>query len=266
MKQHVNKSDILFITLDTLRFDVAVDAMAAGSTPNLQRRIPHGWELRHSPGSFTYAAHQAFFAGFLPTPASPGPHPRLFAARFPGSETTTEETWVFDAPDVVTALASEGYRTICVGGVGFFNKLSPLGCVLPSLFQESHWSPSLGVTDRDSTQNQVDIALQSLADLPHDQRVFLFMNVSALHQPNCMYVEGAETDSRATQAAALAYVDFQLARLFNAMQKRSSVFCVVSADHGTAYGEDGFVGHRLAHSVVWDVPYADFELPQLPGE
>jgi len=39
-----------------------------------------GWERRHSPASFTYAAHQAFFAGFLPTPASPGPHPRLFAA------------------------------------------------------------------------------------------------------------------------------------------------------------------------------------------
>ena len=31
-------------------------------------------------------------------------------------------------------------------------------------------------------------------------------------------------------------------------------------DHGTAYGEDGFHGHRLAHQVVWDVPYAHFHL------
>ena len=43
----------------------------AGRTPHLTRLLPRGWEERHSPGSFTYAAHQAFFAGFLPTPARP---------------------------------------------------------------------------------------------------------------------------------------------------------------------------------------------------
>ena len=31
--------------------------------------------------------------------------------------------------------------------------------------------------------------------------------------------------------------------------------------HGTAYGEDGFTGHRLGHEVVWTVPYAQFVLP-----
>ena len=61
-------------------------------------------------GTFTYAAHHAFFAGFLPTPTSPGPHPRLFAARFAGSETTTDQTAVFDAPDIVTGLSQRGYR------------------------------------------------------------------------------------------------------------------------------------------------------------
>src|SRR5438093_13091232 len=85
----VGSHDVLFVTLDTLRYDVARDALAAGRTPNLAAVLPGGrWEERHSPGTFTYAAHQAFFAGFLPTPPTPGPHPRLFAARFPGSETT----------------------------------------------------------------------------------------------------------------------------------------------------------------------------------
>lgn len=36
------------------------------------------WERRPTPVSFTYAAHQAFFAGFLPTPDRAGKHPRLF--------------------------------------------------------------------------------------------------------------------------------------------------------------------------------------------
>src|SRR5918912_1267657 len=92
----VGTHDILLMTLDTLRYDVARDTLAAGRTPNLAAVLPSGqWEMRHSPGSFTYAAHHAFFAGFLPTPVGPGPHPRLFAARFPGSETTTPQTYVF---------------------------------------------------------------------------------------------------------------------------------------------------------------------------
>ena len=261
MNHLIGKADILFITMDTLRFDVAESAMQNGLTPNLRRWIPNGWELRHSPASFTYAAHQAFFAGFLPTPVAPGPHPRLFAARFPGSETTMEQTFVFDAPDIVTGLGKIGYRTICIGGVGFFNKVSQLGSVLPGLFHESHWSVSLGVTEKASTQNQVDVAIHSLEILPDEQRVFLFVNVSAMHQPNCMYVDGAVNDTPQTQAAALGYVDSQLPRLFSAMQKRADVYCIVCSDHGTAYGEDGYIGHRLAHPVVWNVPYADFLLP-----
>ena len=79
----IGSHDILLVTLDTLRYDVAAEAMERGLTPELGRVIPGGrWELRHSPGSFTYAAHQAFFAGFLPTPAKPGLHARLFAAKF----------------------------------------------------------------------------------------------------------------------------------------------------------------------------------------
>ena len=31
----------------------------------------------------------------------------------------------------------------------------------------------------------------------------------------------------------------------------------------TAYGEDGYTGHRLGHSVVWTVPYAEFLLPRV---
>ena len=76
--------DVLFVTLDALRYDVACKALAQGLTPNLARLLPDGeWEERHTPGSFTYSAHHAFFAGFLPTPVGPGPHQRLFAAARP---------------------------------------------------------------------------------------------------------------------------------------------------------------------------------------
>jgi hypothetical protein len=261
MRDIVGTHDILFITLDTLRYDAACDALERGLTPNIAAQLPdHRWEERHSPGSFTYAAHQAFFAGFLPTPAQPGKHPRLFAANFPGSETTAPTTYVFDTPDIVTGLASVGYHTICIGGVGFFNKQSGLGSVLPGLFMESHWSPELGVTHPDSTANQIAIARDRLRQIAPDQRVFLFINISALHQPNKMYLSGALEDSYESHVAALAYVDSQLAALFDAMRARHPTFTILCSDHGTAYGEDGYFGHRIAHPVVWTVPYAEFML------
>src|SRR5438105_2473235 len=228
----IGTHDVLLITLDTLRYDVAQDALRQGRTPHLAAVLPGGrWEKRHSPGNFTYAAHQAFFAGFLPTPAGPGKHPRLFAVRFPGSETAREQTCVFDAPDIVTGLAGRGYHTVCIGGVGFFNKQSPLGRVLPGLFAESHWSPELGVTDPHSTEHQVALAGDVLARLPRERRVFLFLNVSAIHQPNCIFVPGAVRDTPATHAAALEYVDRQLPRLWAAARRRAPVYGIVCSDH-----------------------------------
>lgn len=261
----IGTHDVLMITLDSLRYDVAVESLAGGLTPNLANVLPGGrWEHRHTPGSFTFAAHAAFFAGFLPTPAKPGRHPRLIATRFAGSETTTSETAVFDAPDVVTGLASQGYHTACIGGVGFFNKLTPLGSVFPSLFIESHWSPELGVTSARSTEHQVTLATEILNRVPAERRLFLFINVSAIHQPNKLFLPGATEDTKATMAAALAYVDGCLSKLFDAIRRRGPCLAVVCSDHGTAYGEDGFCGHRLAHQTVWDVPYAEFILDGTP--
>jgi arylsulfatase A-like enzyme len=260
MNRVVGTHDVVFVTLDTLRYDVAAELAAAGRTPNLVRVLPGGvWQRRHTPASFTYAAHQAFFAGFLPTPVTPGPHPRLFAARFPGSETTADGTWVFDAPDLVTGLAVAGYHTACVGGVGFFNRLSPLGSVLPELFAESHWAPELGVTNPDSFTAQLDVVESIVGAAPADRRLLLFLNISALHQPNRHYLPGATADSKESHAAALEYVDRHIDRLFRAFDARPC-FVILCSDHGTAYGEDGHSGHRVAHEAVWTVPYAEFVL------
>jgi hypothetical protein len=246
--------DLVFITLDTLRYDVAQRCHLQGLTPNLSALIgPDGWELRHSPATFTYAAHQAFFAGFLPTPASPGHHPRLFAARFPGSETTSPHTLTLDSPNIVAGLASLGYHTICIGGVGFFNMLTPLGSVLPSLFHQAHWSPLLGVTEPRSTYHQLTLAASLLNSHKKDQNIFLFINISALHQPNKHYLKDAPQDTIESHAAALQYVDSQLPLLTS--QLRSNTLLILLSDHGTAYGEDHYYGHRLAHPTTYNVPY-----------
>ncbi|MCL2731188.1 MAG: STM4013/SEN3800 family hydrolase [Actinomycetia bacterium] len=264
MNEVVGRDDLLLVTLDTLRYDVAAELAAEGRLPNLAPHLPGGaWERRHAPGSFTYASHQAMFAGFLPTPAAPGPHPRLFAARFEGSESTAGDTWVFDTPDLVSGLAKAGYHTACIGGVGFFNQRGALGGVLPGLFTESHWEPAFSVASPTSFEAQVRCAEEVVAALPSDRRLFLFVNVSALHQPNWFHLSGATKaagDTRETHRAALEYVDRHIGRLFAAVSSRRRCFAIVCSDHGTAYGEDGHTGHRIGHETVWTVPYAHFFL------
>ncbi|HET9170022.1 MAG TPA: STM4013/SEN3800 family hydrolase [Actinospica sp.] len=274
MNEIVGSHDLLFVTIDTLRHDVAVELLEAGRLPNLARALPRDadgrprWEERHTPGSFTFAAHSAFFAGFLPTPIAPGPHPRLFAARFSGSESTAGDTWVFDEPSWVEGLAKAGYHTACIGGVGFFNPESALGTVLPSLFTESHWSPATSVADPHSFETQIEVARDLIGRLDPGRRLLLFVNVPALHQPNWFYLDGAERDdssptkgdTRASHAAALEYVDRHIGTLFDLLSARGKCFAIVCSDHGTLYGEDGLTGHRVAHPAVWTVPYAEFVL------
>jgi hypothetical protein len=195
---------------------------------------------------------------------APGRHPRHFAARVEGSETTTDDTWTFDAPDLPNALARAGYLTACIGGVGFFNGRTALARALPSLFEESRWEPRMGVTSATSTEAQVACAVRLLEETPRSRRVFLLLNVSAIHQPNRIFVPGAERDTRETHAAALRYVDSALPPLFAALRRRGPSLCVLCSDHGTAYGEDGYEGHRIAHPVVWTVPYAEVVLDGAP--
>ncbi len=260
MKHLIGHADLLFITLDTLRYDAAQRMWQEGRLATLGPYLgPHGWERRHSPGSFTYAAHHAFFAGFLPTPASPGPHPRLFAAEFAGSQSTVESTFTFAEATLPEALAARGYHTICIGGTGFFNQQNALSRVLPGLFAEAHWRPELGVACRNSEEHQIAQAIASVK-AAGERRVFLFINLAAIHQPNWFYGAASGPDTVTTHAAALVATDRALAPLFQQLKQRGPTFAILCSDHGTAYGEDGYVGHRLAHEVVWNVPYAEFML------
>lgn len=120
---------------------------------------------------------------------------------------------------------------------------------------------TFGVTNPRSTEHQVNHALKLLKDTPLEQRLFMFLNVSAIHGPNHYFIPGAKKDSVDSQRAALRYVDGELGRLFDAFRERGNpTFCLAFSDHGTAFGEDGYQGHRLAHETVWNVPYREFIL------
>ncbi|MFE4827394.1 STM4013/SEN3800 family hydrolase [Streptomyces sp. NPDC056672] len=248
-------TSILFITLDSLRYDVAQAALDDGSTPRVASLLPDGgWERRHTPGSFTLPAHMAFFSGFLPKLPQPEQPPRLWECRPPAFKTVPKETFVFEASNLLDGLAEHGYRSVCVGGVTYFSRETPLGSVLPDLFDEDHWRPEFRSPERDSTRHQVDLAIE-ISQRYDSRPLYLFVNVSATHVPHGHYL-GDSRDSLASQRAALSYADEHLGRLISTLTAKRPWLIIMCADHGDAFGDDGFHGRGIAHPVVMNVPFA----------
>ena len=112
---------------------------------------------------------------------------------------------------------------------------------------------------KDSTKNQVDFLLKKLDKAEPDRRIFLYLNVDAIHYPNYFYADGAKEDSYESHKAALRYVDGELGRLFAGWkERRGGAFVICLSDHGTCYGEDGCQFHGINHPVVNTIPYKHF--------
>lgn len=205
MNEVVGHHDLLMVTLDTLRYDVAAELAAPAGCPTSRAycRTAAGRRGTRPAASRTRRTPPSSRAS-CPRRSARARTPRLFAARFGGSESTAPNTWVFEEADLPAGLARAGYHTACIGGVGFFNKQGALGSVLPGMFAESHWDPELGVTSPISFEAQVARAERVVGALDTDQRLFLLVNVAALHQPNWFHTPGAtaaDGDTRATHAA-----------------------------------------------------------------
>lgn len=196
----------------------------------------------------------AFFSGFLPKLPQPEQPPRLWECRPPAFKRVSPGTFVFDAPNLLEGLTQHGYRSVCIGGVTYFSRETPLCSVLPDMFDEDHWRPEFCSPEPDSTRHQVDHAL-AIADAYTARPLFLFVNISATHVPHGHYT-GDRTDTRASQGAALAYTDAHLARLITTLTSRQQWLIIMCADHGDAYGDDGSHGRGIAHPAVMNVPFA----------
>ena len=263
MNQVVGQMDILFICLDTLRYDAAVKEQEDGATPVLNRY--GSWKKCQAPGNFTWPSHHAMFAGFLPADHEAknlADREMLFFPRQIGmGRKTPPGAYGFSGSTIMEGLEKEGYDTWCVGGVSFFDKRSDLGKVFPGYFRKSYWNPSFGCGVKDSTKNQVDFILRKLEAADPGQRIFMYLNVDAIHYPNSFYLDGCSHDNLASHGAALRYADRELGRLFEGWKRiRKEAFVICCSDHGTCYGEDGCQFHGINHPAVNTVPYKHFRL------
>ncbi len=270
MNEIVSTHNIFMICLDSLRLDVARHAEQQQFTPTINQY--GAWEHRHAPGNFTFPAHMAIFSGFFPSPvtrvskevrkkswrASWSPfiakHGELGLA-------PQSNAFAFDGDNLVKGLAKIGFRTLCVGGVTFFDKRSDLGKIMPAFFEESYWRPSFSTRIKEGVCNQVDFLIQKCEESADDAKIFAYLNIATTHYPTHQYLENApEVESFESQVAALSYVDPELARLFTYAKSKRPTCVILFSDHGTCFGEDGFYFHGHSHAVVMNVPYKQFIL------
>ena len=268
MNEIVGSHHILFVCLDTLRYDVADKEQQENGTPVLNR---YGtWRKCQAPGNFTYPSHQAMFAGFFPIDegiTDMKKREKLFFSEDIGmGRKAPEGAFTFQGPNIVKGLEQAGYETYCIGGVSFFDKRTDIGKVMPSYFMHSEWKPAFGCKVKESATHQVDCAIRLLEKASDEQKIMMYINISALHYPNYFYVPGEKKDSVQTQAAALRYVDGELGRLFEAFQQKGDTFVICCSDHGTCYGEEGVLYHGVNHPIVNTVPYKHFLIPRADFE
>lgn len=262
MNEIIGSHHILFICLDSLRYDVAFMEQENNGTPVLNR---YGkWRKCQAPGNFTYPSHQAMFAGFLPIDEgvlNMKNREKLFFSEDIGmGRKAPTNAYNFKGATWIEGLNQEGYETYCIGGVSFFDKRTDIGKVIPSYFTHSYWNPSFGCKVKESPENQVSFALKKLTLTPDNTKIMMYINFSALHYPNYFYVDGITKDCIESQAAGLRYIDSQLDLLFNAFIKKGRTFVICCSDHGTCYGEDGIWYHGVNHPIVNTVPYKHFIL------
>jgi len=214
------------------------------------------------PGEFHLSFPFCHLCRFFPSPVDPHSLRErswlFYPERVDGGRITPEGSYVFKEATFVEALGERGYETVCIGGVNFFSKKNEMGKVFPGYFKKSYWRPLFGCTEPESARHQVDFAIGQLNQYSADQRIFLYINFSAIHYPNCHYVPGKQTDDKESHAAAFRSIDRELPRLFEAFRKRSNTLVIALSDHGTCYGEDGYEKHGIAHEVVYTVPYKHF--------
>ena len=262
MNEIVGTCHVLFVCIDSLRYDVAKAEQDRGTTPVLNRY--GAWRKCQAPGNFTYPSHQAMFAGFLPVDVGVRDmkqREKLFFSEDIGMGIRAPEgAFSFRGATFVAGLGQVGYETCCIGGLSFFDKRTDIGKVMPSYFKHSYWNPSFGCKVKESAANQIDFAVGKVAEVPQNCLLMMYINISAIHYPNYFYIEGSTRDSVEAHGAALRYVDGELGRLFEAFQNKGDTFVICCSDHGTCYGEDGYWYHGFNHPIVGTVPYKHFIL------
>jgi hypothetical protein len=261
------EESVLFISLDSCRYDTAAAAQQAGTIPNLAALGP--LHRAQAPSHFTYGSHACFWMGFTPgvvDSREPWLNPKagkLFRMAFAGHGGSDGElSFQLDGANLIEGFRLKGYRTLGSGAVDWFNTATTTGAVLADPFESFFFAGNTW-----SLEDQLSWIERELHATPAGQPVFVFLNVGETHVPYwheeapwprwpspCVPFGGeacSAPESRRRQRACLAWVDGRLQSLLQRFAHATTLAC---ADHGDCWGEDGLWEHGISHPTTLTVP------------
>jgi membrane-anchored protein YejM (alkaline phosphatase superfamily) len=250
----MDQFNFLTIVVDSCRWD----SFQVADTPNIDAifEIVNAGAM----ATFTYPAHMSMFQGFFPTAAINRPiynrfeksvYRWFYKSRRP---CLSELSGTGSIPNV---LRSNGYRTVAIGGVGWFNKRTPMRLGFEDFVYETDGSAAI-----DEFVSRVD-----------REPFYGLLNFGTTHRPykvpgisgDLMRVKSPRSGNnynstfdrklRDRQAACVTYTDRILVKLFDWLKSRKlrTVVCFC-ADHGDCMGEDNCYGHGFYHPSVMSIP------------
>jgi len=269
----VSSDSVLFITLDSCRFDT----FEAANLPAM-KQVSRLYAAE-APSHFTYGSHSAMFAGFTPGIAAERrrflnpKYARLFRLQAAGAPGHAPAGFEVAGRDIVDGFARAGYRTIGTGAMRWFSGKTRISRTLTGGFQAFNFVGREGVAKQVAwMQEQIGAGTKP---------VFAFVNVGETHVP--YHFEGApwafednpaiafqdddrSEECRQRQRLCCEYADRQLAPLIARFRDATILLC---ADHGDCWGEDGLWEHGFSHPMTLTVPllirYRGQPVDQLAG-
>jgi choline-sulfatase len=231
------EANIVFITIDTLRYDLGYAGNPRPLSPNLDKLAAKALVYDHAYALASY------------TSKSLGP---LMIGRY-GSE--TNRGWMhfnkYPTSDVMVQerLSRAGIFTLSVQGHWYFKADTGLGRGFDVLDMSAAPTRPQGEGDKTVNSEQLSDAAIALLKQPARNEQQFFMWVHYL-DPHAEYVTHADfnfgTNGRAKYDAEIAFTDHHVGRLLAAIEaanfsKRTII--VVTSDHGEAFGEHGLIRH-----------------------
>ncbi|MGD0169587.1 MAG: sulfatase-like hydrolase/transferase [Smithella sp.] len=260
MSQKARPESVLFITLDSCRYDTFIGA----EIPNL-RAVGPVYRCM-APGNFTYSSHAAMFMGFTPGVAEASEsfvNPmfgKIFKMRGGGFSGPGKHRFILDGENIVDGFKIRGYHCIGTGALFWFDSSRETGRVLTRDFHDFYFPGNVWFLEKQL--NWINEKLKN-----NDDPVFLFLNIGETHFPYyfkgapwsreinpCQPMAGETNDAvecRNRQKACLEYVDANLKSLLEYFTESNTIIC---ADHGDCWGEDNLWGHGMHHEKVLEVP------------
>jgi hypothetical protein len=253
------KFNVLTIVLDSLRYD----SFESANTPAIDEHfdVVEAAAL----ATFTYPAHAALFQGFYPTTNTERPFYNRFVKSVFRWFYKTKRPAIEHLDGIRSiphTLSVRGVRTGCVGGVGWFNRASPLKNGFKSNF-----------CYKSNVIDGTSIIMRYLDKQPF----YGCFNIGTTHRPyKCPDIpeelksvsgpksgndyDNSKYDEKLHQRQIICteFVDKQLVTIFHWLKSTVDrpTFVCFCADHGECFGEDGCYGHGFYHPNVMKVPLA----------